>query len=317
MYKYYNKFQSQSIVNVFEFKPSDTLIPVACYEETRKPITKVKHEWLEKKGWKRLAGVNLSFFGMETLKSQIIGVNYIDGGFTLTSPAQTGFPAYELAYKDKELIIGDMTEKYFREQIENKASWGVSLSYSLILDGKIDIRNEEYFDHYKYRHPRTCIGQKADGTIVLCVIDGRSSKSKGATAKQSAKIMLSLGCVKAINADGGGSSIMLYKDRVVNCYPYRYVRPVPNALLVYTKDDIITELRDLPQLSWSCRGEYVEMLQKALLGLGFSLGKYGVDGSFGYLTFRAVKLYQKSRGLKVDGIAGPNTWRKLSQEVDL
>ena len=59
------------------------------------------------------------------------------------------------------------------------------------------------------KNPRTAIGVKADGTIVTYVIDGRESdNSSGLTLKALAEELLALGCVDAINLDGGGSSVM-------------------------------------------------------------------------------------------------------------
>ena len=58
-------------------------------------------------------------------------------------------------------------------------------------------------------HPRTTIGFKADGTIVLYVVDGRQPTfSVGLTDLACAQYMKSLGCVAAIRMDGGGSSTM-------------------------------------------------------------------------------------------------------------
>ena len=58
-------------------------------------------------------------------------------------------------------------------------------------------------------HPRTTIGYKADGTIVLYVVDGRQPTfSVGLTDLACAQYMKSLGCVAAIRMDGGGSSTM-------------------------------------------------------------------------------------------------------------
>jgi peptidoglycan hydrolase-like protein with peptidoglycan-binding domain len=47
--------------------------------------------------------------------------------------------------------------------------------------------------------------------------------------------------------------------------------------------------------------------------LGFSTG--GLDGIFGSKTNSAVRNYQSSRGLSVDGIIGCNTWRSLQENV--
>ncbi|WP_143757698.1 S-layer homology domain-containing protein [Paenibacillus sp. FSL H7-0326] len=56
-------------------------------------------------------------------------------------------------------------------------------------------------------HPRTAIGTKADGSIVLFEIDGRAPGfSEGVTTEELAKIMADIGVVDAMNLDGGGSS---------------------------------------------------------------------------------------------------------------
>lgn len=55
--------------------------------------------------------------------------------------------------------------------------------------------------------PRTAVGIKADGSIVFYVIDGRQKGySTGVQIKTLAKRMAELGCVDAINLDGGGST---------------------------------------------------------------------------------------------------------------
>lgn len=55
--------------------------------------------------------------------------------------------------------------------------------------------------------PRTAIGVKEDGSIVLYTLDGRQSgHSYGAQLKTLAKRMQELGCVDALNLDGGGST---------------------------------------------------------------------------------------------------------------
>ncbi|MBU1864035.1 MAG: peptidoglycan-binding protein [Candidatus Omnitrophica bacterium] len=50
-------------------------------------------------------------------------------------------------------------------------------------------------------------------------------------------------------------------------------------------------------------------MQKALRNAGFYKGE--IDGNGGPLTRSAVKDFQKSHGLKVDGILGRKTWEKL------
>lgn len=57
------------------------------------------------------------------------------------------------------------------------------------------------------RHPRTAVGIKADGTVLLYTIDGRQpGVSIGASLKQVAERLIELGCVEATIMDGGGST---------------------------------------------------------------------------------------------------------------
>ena len=67
----------------------------------------------------------------------------------------------------------------------------------------------------------------------------------------------------------------------------------------------------LPQLAKGSKGDSVKALQILLIGHGYSCGKDGADGDFGTNTDKAVKAFQKDRGLTVDGIVGPSTWAKL------
>ena len=58
---------------------------------------------------------------------------------------------------------------------------------------------------------------------------------------------------------------------------------------------------------------YVLIAQDDLNTLGFRTG--GLDGIFGSTTEQAVRNYQRSRGLSVDGTIGCNTWRSLQENV--
>ena len=58
--------------------------------------------------------------------------------------------------------------------------------------------------------PRSVIGVKADGSLVLMMVDGRMAPySEGFNSHEMAQMMLDLGCVDAINCDGGGSSTFI------------------------------------------------------------------------------------------------------------
>ncbi len=60
-------------------------------------------------------------------------------------------------------------------------------------------------------NPRTAIGQRADGSVLLLVTDGRGAAGHlGATASDLINIMMEYGAVNAANLDGGSSSCMYY-----------------------------------------------------------------------------------------------------------
>ena len=68
-----------------------------------------------------------------------------------------------------------------------------------------------------------------------------------------------------------------------------------------------------PLIRQGSRGNYVCIAQDDLNTLGYRTG--GLDGVFGNQTDNAVRNYQRSRGLTVDGIIGCNTWRSLQENV--
>ena len=65
-------------------------------------------------------------------------------------------------------------------------------------------------------NPRTAIGQRADGAVLMLVIDGRQASSLGATYSDLIKVMVEYGAVNAINLDGGSSSLMYYRGNYLN-----------------------------------------------------------------------------------------------------
>jgi exopolysaccharide biosynthesis protein len=58
------------------------------------------------------------------------------------------------------------------------------------------------------RHPRTAIGIKPGGRVILLTVDGRNENSAGMSLFELRKIMQWLGCTSSINLDGGGSTTL-------------------------------------------------------------------------------------------------------------
>ena len=78
-----------------------------------------------------------------------------------------------------------------------------------------------------------------------------------------------------------------------------------------TEKAVTTFTLTLQQLSEGDKGEQVKALQQLIMANGIKLPKYGADGDFGAETKAGVMEYQRKMNLSADGIAGPNTWKKL------
>ena len=82
-------------------------------------------------------------------------------------------------------------------------------------------------------NPRTVIGQKPDGSVLLLVIDGRQTNSIGASYEDCANLMLEYGAMTAANLDGGSSTVMVYNGEIINSVvSMDGDRQVPTAWLV-------------------------------------------------------------------------------------
>jgi hypothetical protein len=87
------------------------------------------------------------------------------------------------------------------------------------------------------RNPRTGVGVRPDGKILMVTVDGRSKRSKGMTLDEFGRLFQSLGATWALNMDGGGSTTMVVRDEVVNVPSDGYERPVGSALVVLPGPD--------------------------------------------------------------------------------
>lgn len=105
------------------------------------------------------------------------------------------------------LIVGDHT---LNELFADGVTEAISFRNSLIINGKtVAVENEGL-------NPRTAIGQKADGTIVMLAIDGRKGFKMGASLKEVQDILLQQGVINASNLDGGSSTTMYFNGEVIN-----------------------------------------------------------------------------------------------------
>ncbi|MBR3995156.1 MAG: phosphodiester glycosidase family protein [Clostridia bacterium] len=129
-----------------------------------------------------------------------------NGSFVICVPRQI----YDVSFR--ELKLGDSFllktdyDTYFSD-CTNIFGAGTQI----IEDGmKIPQENNTVF---KYRQPRTAAGIREDGTVVFVCVDGRNpGVSSGYTADELSDYLIEMGCVNAVNFDGGGSTTFYASD---------------------------------------------------------------------------------------------------------
>lgn len=180
--------------------------------------------------------------------SAVAGINaggFLDRGWTGTGGTPLGFIIHDgkIVYNQiKNENVKQQTVAFTREGmlIVGKHSMaqlkefgikeGVSFGPPLIVNGKPTITKG---DGGWGIAPRTAIGQKETGEVLLLVINGRSLESFGATLRDVQDILLQYGAVNAANLDGGSSATMYFNGKVINKPSDKLgERTVPTAFVV-------------------------------------------------------------------------------------
>ena len=138
------------------------------------------------------------------------GVIISEGRFLVGGNINDPIPVVGLT-KSGVLVAGTYTP---REMLAINLYEGVTFGPPLIINGKKLITSG---DGGWGIAPRTAIGQRRDGTLLLLVIDGRQpGYSLGATLLDVQNILYEQGAFNAANLDGGSSTTMFYNGKVVN-----------------------------------------------------------------------------------------------------
>lgn len=103
----------------------------------------------------------------------------------------------------------------------------------LVKDGKVyvDIQDQKLLS-IGGRNPRTAIGYTKDNHFIIVTADGREGSSIGLTLKELAYYMQKIGCINAMNLDGGGSTVMYVKGYIANKPPVKGGIALSNALTI-------------------------------------------------------------------------------------
>lgn len=111
----------------------------------------------------------------------------------------------------------------------------------LVQNGNIKISNEEELKFsgkaINDKHPRTAMGYTADGRLIVMAIEGRyPNKAEGATLGEEAKLLKDVGCLEALNLDGGGSSCLLVNGKqTITPSEKGEQRPIPAVFMIKRK----------------------------------------------------------------------------------
>lgn len=121
---------------------------------------------------------------------------------------------------DNKLVVNEGMTKAKADELGIRDAVSFQKGNTLIQNNGTDL-TFHYQDGNTGVAQRTGIGQRADGTMILVVTDGRTASSLGATHNDMIDLMVSFGAVTAGLLDGGSSSLMYYKD-YYNKYDYDY-----------------------------------------------------------------------------------------------
>lgn len=184
-----------------------------------------------------------------------IEIPYVTEGFIKTSEAATNDKASAaingsyfdtktggstVFFKNKNRTINETKDKFshFRENagfaidtsgkvsiIKRPSAGWQSLDIETILtSGPLLIQRAKKAEQLNKkfntnRHPRTAIGVTADNHLIATVVDGRNAEAQGMSIEELSTLMQTLGCIDAMNLDGGGSSTAWVKGLGVVNYP--------------------------------------------------------------------------------------------------
>ena len=128
--------------------------------------------------------------------------------------------------------------------MENCSSAVVTYGYIIVQNGQNVTDSDGLgYSFNSARAQRTAVGIKSDGTLVILTCEGRTSSIAGLTVYQLADALISMGCVTAINLDGGGSTQMVTESGGTLSYVQSSTRRVSNSLLVIARPSVPSSLR--------------------------------------------------------------------------
>lgn len=189
---------------------------------------------------------------IDAKETKIDGVRYFGSG---TFENQTD---HDLSVVDHTFVIvgHDFNEDEFITEVDyvvvqrkpgcgfEDVRFALGVYDQLVTDG-IPVTHLDYGLDPEWKHPRTAIGQKEDGTVFFVTVDGRNKPlgMDGVNLYELAQIMVYFGADKAYNIDGGGSTTMALKNEeggydIMNTPSDGTVRAVTNGVYLVKGEHI-------------------------------------------------------------------------------
>ncbi|MBR1424675.1 phosphodiester glycosidase family protein [bacterium] len=173
-------------------------------------------------------GVQLQIEGNKITKASANPLSIPENGYVIVGP--------------KSQLSKLFGAKFVNVQISTNPKW--KNVKHIIGGGPYLVRNSEIFVDMTEeklqaiggRNPRTAIGYTKDNDLIIVTADGREGSSIGLTLVELANFMRSLGCVNAINLDGGGSTVMYVNGQIVNRPQQIGGIALSNALVIAKKN---------------------------------------------------------------------------------
>lgn len=160
-----------------------------------------------------IAAINAgAFFDDGTVSAAVgstpLGLVVSEGKVVWTSGKQPGLEGFA-GFNEDNILVVSKTNLSQSEAENLKIRDGCCFGPVLIMNGEVNL---EAYNDKSGMNPRTAIGQRSDGTVIIVCADGRQVGSLGATYADMVNVMQEYGAVNACNMDGGSSSIMMYRD---------------------------------------------------------------------------------------------------------
>lgn len=174
----------------------------------------------------------------DTVRGVVIGVDSVNGNNPLTdSTVVVSVHGEDKIRLVRRMFVGQILELVIRaDQREDKIQTLIG-GFPFLVNNKRNLISgdpEAVSDFYIRRSARTAVGV-ADSTqklFIVCVDGNQAGYSAGMTLSELADRMIELGCDRAVNLDGGGSTTMIIRGHLINRPSDGNERPISNALLI-------------------------------------------------------------------------------------